>query len=154
MSNLTDFLYPKATEQQAKDGASNSVLMTPLRTSQAISEQVPDMFPPVALSKYYESPETVVVSSSSPVVFAHGLGEVPKIVQVFVKFNVGVEGYASGDLVYLGGATHSSRIGGVSAGITATQIKVFVRSQFILVGSGATSFEINADRPIVVRAFA
>lgn len=37
MSNLTDFLFPKATEQQAKDGVSNSVLMTPLRTWDAVS---------------------------------------------------------------------------------------------------------------------
>src|SRR5690606_28575844 len=39
MSNLTDFLFPKATEQQAKDGVSNSVLMTPLRVSDTFSSR-------------------------------------------------------------------------------------------------------------------
>lgn len=41
MSNLTDFLFPKATQAQAEAGTSNSVLMTPQSTVEAIRANAP-----------------------------------------------------------------------------------------------------------------
>src|SRR5690554_3998923 len=38
MSDLIDFKFPKASKDEAEAGISNSVLMTPLRTAQAIDK--------------------------------------------------------------------------------------------------------------------
>lgn len=80
-----------ATQAQAEAGIDNATVMTPLRTAQAI----------VSLStftKEYISPDQTISSASSNTM-SHGLGEVPKVLQLELVCVTTENNYSVGDVI-------------------------------------------------------
>lgn len=67
-------------------------------------------------------------------VFAHGLGEVPKLVDVWIKCATAEYGYSVGDIVMVASTSHDSGAFGLCVQKDATNIRiVWGNSGFLLV---------------------
>lgn len=80
-----------ASQVQAETGTDNTTVMTPLRTAQAIASLG-------TFTKEYISPNQTITTGSSDTM-NHGLGEVPKVLQLELECVTAEYNYSVGDVV-------------------------------------------------------
>lgn len=79
-----------ASQAQAEAGADSSVLMSPLRTRQAIDARIG--------AKTYKSPAQVITSAGT-LTLAHGLGVLPRTVTTYLQCVAAQWDYSIGDII-------------------------------------------------------
>lgn len=122
-----------ASQAQAQAGTANDVLMTPLRTAEAISSQV----------KLFTSSALAVPAAGSSATVAHGLGAAPFTQNAMLQCAVSELGYTVGDKVSVPGVVN--RNAGLPVGLQliidngdTTNIRYLVGSSGIELPNKAT----------------
>ena len=105
------------------------------------------------ISQYFSTSD-LPISVGALQTIAHGLGVQPKLVQIYLKCSVAVQGWIPGDMVLYQPDMQSSRC--VQAGFDAVNVYVFVSATGTLViqskATGGIFNVTNADFKLVVRA--
>lgn len=107
-----------ATQAQAEAGTDNLTVMTPLRTAQAIASLG-------TFTKEYTSPNQTIISASSDTM-NHGLGEVPKVLQLELVCVTAESNYSVGDVII---ANMNSTTSGTNRhnSVYATSTQIIIR---------------------------
>lgn len=106
-----------ASTAQAQTGTSNTVLMTPLRTTEWATAR--------ELGRVYTSSD-MTITSNSALTLTHNLGVIPRNVQILLVCQTAELGYDVGDIVDVSkyqGNNDNATSAGITMKLTTTQIK-------------------------------
>ena len=141
-----------ASQAQAEAGTDNTVLMTPLRTAQAIGALS------VFTAEYVSSNQTI--TAGGLLTLAHGLGSVPKNVYFELECVTADQGWSIGDVV-MGQLNNATTADNRHSALYYDATNIYFRfssttNAFVYCnkGTGAAAIFTNARWQLRVRAFA
>jgi hypothetical protein len=146
----------RASVAEAEAGTANGVVMTPLRTAQAITALAPAAVP---LGKAFTSTDQTITSAGL-LTLPHGLGAAPEMIQLFLVCQTGEENWTAGDVILASPHNSTSgdnRFNAVYSDATNVYIRFDDNSACFVTGNkttGATAVLTNGNWRLRVRAWA
>ena len=145
----------KHSQAEAEAGTSNTKVMTALRTKQAIDANIPS----AVFAQNYTSSQVYIGTSMT---FAHGLGAVPKLIQIYGVCTSSEYGYFTGDKVLFNNGIATVGTSAIGFGVSKDATNISVRTgdvgaQYVINGLDGTREFISrgdANWELVVEAWA